>query len=247
MSKFYLRYLEIDLTNKCNLNCAYCSHFSPLSDYNVMEYDLETFTKDINKLSELFDISMIRLLGGEPLLVTNIIEYCRVARNCFPDSKMSIATNGILKNKIDTLLPELNSLKITIKVSDYPNIKGYKSTNPKLNKEVEYFRHIGLSLSPKYNAIKSKLNCDAKDCLSLYKGKIYYCSIMKNLETLEKAFNINFNIIDRGIDIYNNSAEEIFLKINSESTWSKLCSHCNYTKKELPWRLSKEEKLEWLE
>lgn len=249
MSKFYLRYLEIDLTNKCNLNCAYCSHFSPLADYNIMNYDLETFKKDINRLGELFDISIIRLLGGEPFLVENILEYCSITREVFPNTKINIVTNGILKNKITEMLDKLNALNIVIKTSNYPGIDGFKNTNSKLNKEVVHFRSTNLNLNSKYNGIKSKLNCDAKDCLSLYNGRIYFCPIMKNISTLEKAFNINFNfnINDISIDIYNNSAEDIFLNLNLEDNWTKLCSHCNYTYKGLPWKLSEKCINEWVE
>lgn len=218
MSKYYIRYLEIDLNNKCNLNCAYCSHFSPLAEYNDMPYELENFKKDITRLSELFDIAVIRLLGGEPLLIDNILDYCNVVREVFPKSRISIATNGILKDRITKIYDKLKELNINIKVSHYPNINGFKNMNPRLNKSVDCFRCVNLNLESKYDGVKSKLNCDAKDCLSLYNGRIYYCSIMKNISTLEKAFNINFNLElnDISIDIYENSAERIFLAINCE-------------------------------
>lgn len=45
-------YLESHLTDHCNLNCAGCSHFSPLSSQNYVS--IEQYKKDIQRLAKLF-------------------------------------------------------------------------------------------------------------------------------------------------------------------------------------------------
>ncbi len=64
MSKHYIQRLEVEVTNKCNLNCASCTHFSPLTQ-EVEEYDVIQFRKDLERISELFVVNSIALLGGE--------------------------------------------------------------------------------------------------------------------------------------------------------------------------------------
>lgn len=89
-------YIEFHISDHCNLNCAYCTHFSPLAE--TYFYELEGFKKDIIQLSKLTDfyIKDIRILGGEPLLNKRCSEYLAFTRKFFPTSKISLVTNGLL-------------------------------------------------------------------------------------------------------------------------------------------------------
>ena len=64
-----LDYLEIHLTNHCNLNCACCCHFAPIAEQYFMPVDV--FKCDIERLRFLSggNIRRIRLMGGEPLSI----------------------------------------------------------------------------------------------------------------------------------------------------------------------------------
>ena len=53
-SRYYIPILEFDITNRCNLNCARCSHFSPLASFNCMDYSLEQFTNDVQEIKKKF-------------------------------------------------------------------------------------------------------------------------------------------------------------------------------------------------
>ena len=57
----------------CNLNCAGCTHFSPIADRYI--YPLDKFEKNMNQLSKItnHNIKLINIAGGEPLLNKNII------------------------------------------------------------------------------------------------------------------------------------------------------------------------------
>ena len=67
LSKLYLSAIDIDITDKCNLNCAGCNHFSSLTK-DPFFYDIVQLEKDVKRMSELFIIGMVRILGGEPFL-----------------------------------------------------------------------------------------------------------------------------------------------------------------------------------
>lgn len=66
--------MSADSTNCCNLNCSGCGHFvSLLPDGN--EIDFNDLKEDLLRLRELVShISVIRIMGGEPLLSFHLSE-----------------------------------------------------------------------------------------------------------------------------------------------------------------------------
>ena len=113
--------LEYHLVDSCNLNCAGCSHYSSLVNkptYKTVEEIVSEFnllkSKVGNKLINL------RLLGGEPLLHPHICECLRTIRKLFPNTNISLVTNGLLLEKMpqefyDTCL----ECHIRIRITDY--------------------------------------------------------------------------------------------------------------------------------
>lgn len=81
--------IEINLIDGCNLNCKGCAHFSSIFSSEDI-YNLEKYENDLKSLREIGEIVRLRLLGGEPLLLHNIEEYIRVARNVCPESDIEI-------------------------------------------------------------------------------------------------------------------------------------------------------------
>ncbi|MDR2097856.1 MAG: hypothetical protein LBP37_04980 [Spirochaetaceae bacterium] len=71
------------VTDHCNLNCACCNQFSPVSD--EFFYSVETFKKDCLRLFRLGGkrITKISFSGGEPLLHPQITDFFDAARECF--------------------------------------------------------------------------------------------------------------------------------------------------------------------
>jgi len=62
-----LRYVELHLTDHCNLNCKGCGHYCPLAPPQYA--DLQQYHSDMRRLRQLFrNVRTIRLMGGEPLL-----------------------------------------------------------------------------------------------------------------------------------------------------------------------------------
>ena len=93
--KIYVPYLETNLIDSCNLNCKGCTHFSVLFNQSEI-YPLETFRRDVRRISQVCDIRLFRLLGGEPLLLKNLDRYITIAREYLPKTDLRIVTNGLL-------------------------------------------------------------------------------------------------------------------------------------------------------
>ena len=123
MSKF----LDIVLNRNCNLNCKYCCQLAPSYKNNPDLYDIETYEKDIKLLKDknlIYDF--YTFLGGEILLVKNLLDYLTIFRKYYPTQDCCIFTNGlylrkIFKNNID-FFKKLKELNIYIKYSAYPHI-----------------------------------------------------------------------------------------------------------------------------
>ena len=85
-----LSYLELHLTDHCNLNCKGCGHFSPLASPHYA--DFQQYEEDLRRLRQLFrNIRRIRLMGGEPLLRPEVL---RKGMEIFKEN--TITTNGTL-------------------------------------------------------------------------------------------------------------------------------------------------------
>ena len=96
LSDSYLSYLEYHVADHCNLNCKYCTHYSPLVQEPVFT-DLEKFKLDLQLLKErIDDIGVIRILGGEPLLNPQLSEFITYTRRLYPKAVITVVTNGLL-------------------------------------------------------------------------------------------------------------------------------------------------------
>jgi len=88
----------IDITNKCNRNCTYCTrydrHVQPISyimDLNYFEKALKSYIGFINPIG---------IIGGEPLSLNNFNEYCDITRKHFPKHQCILFTSiDPVKNK----------------------------------------------------------------------------------------------------------------------------------------------------
>ena len=81
---------EFDITYRCNLRCKHCYNIQ-LSNDRSNEYPLEIWKK---RFDEMFEsgIRFVQIMGGEPTLRLDIIEY---AMDTFPF--VFVSTNGLIK------------------------------------------------------------------------------------------------------------------------------------------------------
>lgn len=81
---------EFDITNRCNLRCKHCYN-KPLMDDDTNEYPLKIWKKRFDEMYES-GIRLVQIMGGEPTLRMDVIEY---AVNTFPF--VYVSTNGLIK------------------------------------------------------------------------------------------------------------------------------------------------------
>jgi len=109
--------LEYPITEHCNLRCANCDHASPI--LNERFAALERFSSDLKAVAPFMRADDLRILGGEPLLHPQLLDFLRIARTVGISNTITLVTNGVLLHQAP---PELWSLIDRLWVSVYPKV-----------------------------------------------------------------------------------------------------------------------------
>ncbi|MDR1653713.1 MAG: 4Fe-4S cluster-binding domain-containing protein [Prevotellaceae bacterium] len=253
--------LHLHLADHCNLNCRGCDNFSPLSP--EIFPDFQAFTNDCEQISKICGdrIDEVQLLGGEPLLNKQIIDYLNVTRKFFPKIPIKIITNGILLPKMKSEFWEsARQNDIEIVVTKYPINIDFQSLKQKVNDEKIRFSFYGnteivpktmecvpLDLQGNQNARDSFLRCSrANRCVAVDNGKLYTCSLVPYVKYFNSFFGKNLEISQTDfLNIYEiKNMEQI---VNYLCKPLKFCRFCNVkgTIYDIGYGVSKNNILEW--
>lgn len=250
-----INYLEHHIVDHCNLNCAGCSHFSPLVQEKWFE-DIEDFRRDFSKLASLTEVRTIRLMGGEPLLHPQVADFIKIARELFPNTDLQIVTNGLLlKQKKEDLMDLCNSLRVTICVSDYRLINlrealaGFQYV--RVDGKAQLY-NVSLDLTGENDKVTSFNNCDLHmyHWLFFQGGRFYPCCVMANIHYFNKYFedaDLPTPSKDEiSISIYDHSLEEINQFLNTPLEMCKYCDTIHRRTAYSSFHVSKKEITEWI-
>ncbi len=189
-------YINVCITQKCNLKCKYCSHLIPMFDKPI-HYETRKILQSVKVFLEAVDyIHRLGILGGEPFLhpeLSNIImELLHLKKIGF----IEILTNGTYLPS-DTVLENLSNERILIRISDYgispKKIQKFvsKLTEHKILYQVykEHSWHdYGLTNIP-YRRNEAQLKdifqaCSSSGCYQIKNGKLYHCAYSGSIEEL---------------------------------------------------------------
>lgn len=255
-----IRLLEIHIVDHCNLNCKGCHHFAPLAPESYLS--LAEFEKDLTRLFELTngEIETFNIMGGEPLLHPQCVDFLETARRIFPKSNIKLITNGILLPEMpDSFYEKCAKNNIYIRSSKYPIDIDWELIKERCNKfgvsfqfylvdkDIMYEEVTDLTSSQK--ALMSFYNCQLGWHYYFYldHGKIYHCSKTAYFRFFNDYFKQNIKVPETDyIDIYKvNDIQEI---LDFMVTPPKFCSHCikQGKSKTYKWEKSKKEIAEWI-
>ena len=251
---------EFSLAAHCNLNCAGCSHFSPLAQPEFP--DFEESKRSFRQLSALFDgeCEYIHLLGGEPLLNQRCEDYFRLARQCFPKGDIYLVTNGLLLPKMpDSFYETCRDQRIIIAVTPYPIRLDHDAIGRRCERfgvkyelfgektSVTHFNRLLLDVSGSQDAVENYRSCPyANVCLFLYRGRMYPCGIGAHLRLFEGHFSAGLELSDTdSVDIFSvRSGADLLYQLSKPVP---MCCYCNQKRWQdlAPWGHSKKEITEW--
>lgn len=123
-------YLRLSLTDKCNLNCVYCT---PLEKSKFLDRSEILTYEETTKAVTLFvkaGIRKLRLTGGEPLIKKDITGLIRMLKEIKGLDEIAMTTNGVyLYDLADGLktagLDRINISIDTLKKEKFKSITGF--------------------------------------------------------------------------------------------------------------------------
>lgn len=234
VNKPRMYYFEYHVSYHCNLNCKGCGHYSNIAPKEFG--DFEGFKRDIHRLKELFwGIRTIRLMGGEPLLNPKLPDFCRAAREVFPDADIRVVSNGLLIPSIDVeLLKTMKENHIGFDITLYPPTSELKEKielrcleNGILcvmsGKVSQFFRIT----NAKGDSDKEKEHekCISRRCHFLENGKVSVCGLPILNKKYKDVVNSKVPVFEQDIvDIYDSSLDGFSLN----EFLSKPLESCRY-------------------
>jgi sulfatase maturation enzyme AslB (radical SAM superfamily) len=121
MDRLTLPFLETMITQVCNLSCQGCTNYSDLKHSGYVSWEqgrtwLEPWT-------ELLDIPDFGIMGGEPLINPEVVQWIVGVRELLPNTQIRFTTNGLLLHKCPDLLKVLQDIgncvfKISVHLED---------------------------------------------------------------------------------------------------------------------------------
>ena len=211
-SKPRKRYIEIEISRVCNLNCRGCCDFINLKVPEETWYDFDRYCADLTRFRELYwGVEQLRLLGGEPLLNPRLPEYAEAARRIFPDCDLRVVTNGLLLPKISReTLRRLREANCSFDISAYPpTLKIKKELKALLDAAgvrynfsvpmVFFFRNV--LEHPVEDPAPAFNNCIFTHCHNLSNGKLGPCTFAFYIYRFNRHFGTHYPE-DDFIDLY---------------------------------------------
>lgn len=250
-----LQHLQFHVSDKCNLNCKSCQHFSNIAqEPNYPVY--KKVEKDFLHLKKLFsDINRIAILGGEPLLNPELGKYCELVRKTFPYSKIDIITNGLLIRTMSSdLIRAITNNNILINISYYPVIEHRKEEIIRFLKDkgiryvfgskIEVFSKK-MRIEPDGQPKQNFKGCRDRCCTMLRDGRLYPCYLPATVSIFNSKFGTEIKAGNSSIDIYDpkQTGKQIVERLSQPFD---ICKHCTQEKTFL-WEQTKDAKIEdWI-
>jgi sulfatase maturation enzyme AslB (radical SAM superfamily) len=219
MSKPVLPFIEIMVTQACNLSCTGCTNYSDLKHAGYVTW--AQGQKQLEAWLTRVDIPDFGILGGEPLMNPYIREWIIGLRELMPSTQIRFTTNGLLLEKnfdIVDLLHQIGNCVFKIAVHQQDNklekviqrvFDSYQwepvveygvhrfRTNNNLRFHVRRPDTFWKTFQGPYSDMKPHDNnpdeafaiCCQQTCPLMYNGKIYKCSTSGLLKETLKRFD----------------------------------------------------------
>ncbi|MBQ9366005.1 MAG: radical SAM protein [Schwartzia sp.] len=187
---------EMHASDMCNLNCAGCTHFSPL--FHEIGCDIEGALEDIKMLRDKFSHVMeFNILGGEPFMNPNIGKLVLGARRLLPDTILTLVSNGLMIPRIPpATLEQIKKANVAISISVYEPTKKVLNAVKRCLRiaRIPFMLRIGVNKESFNRPIAIRpdgnyqLACISPNCVNIYHGKIARCPTLMYVPKFNQTF-----------------------------------------------------------
>ena len=248
-------YVEIQLCDRCNLDCAFCSHLSPVS--KPVTISLETLEAECHRLARV-GVDEVNLMGGEPLLHPQVCDAIKLTRSILPNIKLIVSTNGLLLPRMSKDFWQCcRDNKVVLRITPYPKAKNgtlnyfkYVWLIRKNRVRMEStgwrfgFRHQLLSEKAEYDATSNYLRCQLH-CTQVRDATLWPCAYVAYAFNLNNKFGTNFKTAaGDSLPLDGITATDLRLWLLRTKPF---CAHCGIKDAQrITWRRSQYTRDEWL-
>jgi organic radical activating enzyme len=228
---FYIRSVDLVITEKCTLKCKDCANLMQFYNHPV-NYDQQKVIEGIIELaSKTKFIHEVRIIGGEPFLNKEIYSIIKMVSIIPNINNVIIYTNGMIPPKEEEL-KFLNKEKVLFSITDYAELgKNLDKTISILQKNnfsfrlhpPEHWTDSGriLARNDDINYAKELFaKCCGKNLFTLIDDKLYRCPFAANADNLN-AIPINKSNSVKVLDTIKNIRDFAY-KIN----YMEACMYC---------------------
>jgi cyclic pyranopterin phosphate synthase len=181
-------YLRISITDRCNLDCLYCTPFggrTRRSHAEILSYEEILRTA---KAAVRAGISKIRITGGEPLQRRGMVRLCRMLADIDDLESLAVTTNGILLKEMAGPLFEAGVRRINVSLDTLKPERFKKITGSDLLYRVlegiETSEKVGLSPIKINTVVMRGINDDEiEDLVRLTLKKPYHVRFIELMPT----------------------------------------------------------------
>lgn len=194
--------VEVSLTDHCNIRCYACAHASPLLAKKFAS--LEGFSRDLETLATAFHSKELRIVGGEPLLHPDLLQFLTEARRIGIADSIVVYTNGVLLHQMPDDFWRLTDV---LRVSVYPGVRRRLDDEAcerlcqahGVALHLEHFRTFDQTLigkrieDPKLVNAIYRACTTARDCHTVHEGHFYKCPMAPIMSKWLALRNIDFD------------------------------------------------------
>lgn len=242
---YYKRGIPIErllfvITDKCTLRCKNCDAYMPYHTHPE-EDSIETIMESFNQILDVCEyVDTVDILGGEPLVHSNInsiVRYFVDEKRC---SKVTIISNGTVMPSAD-LMEIMQSSKCIFRISDYGKLSSQKMhlidefEKRNIRYEVTNYQYWdSIPLIQRTNESQNQLDYKFATCTAnvfyVKKGKMFCCTFCAGLCSL--SMNLIPNFQSNYVQLTNVSKENVsinvekFIKQVHERKHIDACKYC---------------------
>lgn len=220
MTKLQLPFVEMMVTQFCNLSCVGCSNYADLKHTGYVPW--QAGRQEIESWLPRLDIKEFGIMGGEPLINPELKSWIRGLRELLPDSPIRFSTNGELLDKhldvVETAHEVGNFVfKITVHqhserveaviakifsmykwepvrehgINRYQTTRGLRFQINRPQTFIKTYRNDYANMQPfDSNPVDSFAICIQQTCPLMLGGRMYKCSTLGGLEDTLKRFGV---------------------------------------------------------
>lgn len=174
--KHKIEHVEFMIINSCQLSCSACATFSDLkhSGYATWEED----KKDLVVWLQRLEPECVGLMGGEPFMNPDILNWITGLRKLLPNSQIRVPTNGLLLEKKLDIVDKMHDLgNCVLKISYHTDSQGLRKTIKQILNRYDFkpVTEFGINRWSTQNNFKFQINSPStflKSFLNDYKNML---------------------------------------------------------------------------